>query len=229
MKYKKGDFILVANKRSIKGLDPNKQVIIMWLCEHSDDTMQSFPSRKTLANECGVSVRTLDRHLNDLVELGLLVKTARYNDNEQTSNVYEVVLRSVKRGDKSARGSDKSALGGDKNITQNSPHLTNPIDNTIVLAKPYGKPEINDLFNYWESQTGYKIQSRVTANRRACNNLLKKHGLDVTKGLINGAALSQADKYAPTISDFCSLQQKTNDLIVWGKKKSVNSTKGVEL
>lgn len=82
----------------------------------------------------------------------------------------------------------------------------------------YGKPELNELFEYWEQTTGIPIISKIKANRNACNNLFKKHGLISVKKLIDGVVQSQNDKYAPRISDFCSLQSKLNELMVWGKK-----------
>lgn len=101
--------------------------------------------------------------------------------------------------------------------------------NTNVLAKAeYGKPEINELFNYWQETVGFKISSKIQQNRNACNNLLKKHGQKVLEQLIRGVNATSSDKYAPRISDFVELQAKTNELITWGKKSSNNKI-GVKL
>lgn len=91
----------------------------------------------------------------------------------------------------------------------------------------YGKPEINELFDYWKANTGIEITSRVRPNRNACSNLIKKHGVDTVKRLVDGVVLAQAEKYAPSISDFVDLQQKLNALLVWGKKQS--SKRGVKI
>lgn len=123
MRYNKGEFITVPNKSQIRGLEPTLQALFMWLCDHSDNNMESFPSRRLLAEECGISVRTLDRGIQELVKLGYIVKTARSNGMEQITNLYEVVIFA----DPSANmtpPSAKSAQPGDKNSTRNSTHLT---------------------------------------------------------------------------------------------------------
>lgn len=102
----------------------------------------------------------------------------------------------------------------------------NTVDNTITtnVVEPtapvvHGKPEINEMFSYWSAQVGYDIEARKQANRNACNNLLKKYGAEKLKRLIEGVSMAQNDRYAPNIADFSELQQKTNTLIAWGKKK----------
>jgi predicted transcriptional regulator len=90
------------------------------------------------------------------------------------------------------------------------------LDKAVV----YGKPEINELFNYWKDQVGFEISAKRQANRNATNNLLKKYGLDKTKQLIDGVVLAHDDRYAPRISDFCELQSKLNQLLVWGKGRT---------
>lgn len=108
-------------------------------------------------------------------------------------------------------------------------HIDNNIDNNIdntnklVLGETpkYGKPEINKAFDDWEQYTGIKISSKITNNRRACNNLLKKYTADELSRLIMGVAKSQEDKYAPRIADFVDLQQKLSQLILWGKQNSI--------
>jgi hypothetical protein len=154
MKYNKGEFITVPNKSQIRGLEPTLQVLFMWLCDHSDNNMESFPSRRLLAEECGISVRTLDRGIQELVKLGYIVKTARSNGMEQITNLYEVVIFA----DPSANmtpPSAKSAQPSDKNSTRNSTHLTQS-NNSIkardfeavekaVSERPDLQPELTDF------------------------------------------------------------------------------------
>lgn len=117
-------------------------------------------------------------------------------------------------------------------ITNNNKH-SNTTDVVLGADAPvrYGKPEINELFDYWAEQVGYEIQSRIQANRRAASTMLKKHGADKLKQLIKGVALAQKDRYAPRIADLSQLQQKQNDLIAWGHKqtKATNSGRGVKI
>jgi hypothetical protein len=84
----------------------------------------------------------------------------------------------------------------------------------------YGKPELNEMFNYWQTKTGLPITAQAQANRRACSNLFNKYGAERLQRLIEGVALAQGDQYAPRIANFVQLQSKVDDLILWGKQKS---------
>lgn len=53
------------------------------------DTNSCFVSKKKLLSECGISMSTLNKALNNLVESGVLKKEYRYRqNNSQTSNLY---------------------------------------------------------------------------------------------------------------------------------------------
>jgi biotin operon repressor len=97
-------------------------------------------------------------------------------------------------------------------------------DKTITLSKDngakaleYGDPVINEMFDYWHEIIGYKIESKVKANRMACKNLHKKYGEAKLKQLITGVAKAQQDRYAPRIGDFIELQSNMNKLLAWGR------------
>jgi DNA-binding transcriptional regulator YhcF (GntR family) len=94
MKFNKGTFIIIPNKNILCGKSSELQSIFFWLCEHSNDKGESFPSRKTLAKESGVSIRTLDKYIDEMVELKLITKTLRKKENskENTSNLYQILL-----------------------------------------------------------------------------------------------------------------------------------------
>jgi hypothetical protein len=56
------------------------------------DSGQCHPSRKTLADRCGLSLSSLDRALIELVELGAVRKKQRLSSNgDWTSNIYTVI------------------------------------------------------------------------------------------------------------------------------------------
>lgn len=99
--------------------------------------------------------------------------------------------------------------------------------NVVIGDKPdKRKPEIDELFGYWHAVTGVPISSKIQANRYAASNLLKKHGMDRAKQFIRGVSQARADPYAPRIADFCALQSKLNELLVWGKQLN-NGPQGV--
>ena len=91
------------------------------------------------------------------------------------------------------------------------------------VAEVHGKPEINHLFESWEQFTGLPITSNQQKNRYACHNLVNKYGVDGVEKLIRVVEKAQADKYAPRVADFCDLQAKLNQLLLWAKSQTVNS------
>lgn len=101
------------------------------------------------------------------------------------------------------------------------------VSKDTMATASYGKPEINEMFTYWKEATGLPISSRVQQNRHACHNLIKKHGVAGVRKLVSGVAQAQSDQYAPRIANFIQLQNKLDDLMAWGKKKSTN--RGVKI
>ena len=67
---------------------------------------------------------------------------------------------------------------------------------------------------------GFKVDSKIKANRYACNRLIKKRGFDSVLKAIPYVAESQSDKYAPRIVNFMDLEEKWNGLGVWCKQKT---------
>ncbi len=96
---------------------------------------------------------------------------------------------------------------------------------TTNVVATYGSPEINQAFQDWQEATGIAITSNVTRNRRAASNLLKKHGAANVGKLLKLVGAAQLDQYAPRIADFCQLQAKTTELLVWAKTQGVTQQK----
>lgn len=94
MKYKKGTFVVVPNIDILAGKNTEIQTLFMWLCIFADENGQCFPSRKLLAQRCGLGIRTIDKYIDLLVELKLVDKKKRFNKkkNEFSSNLYQVVI-----------------------------------------------------------------------------------------------------------------------------------------
>lgn len=87
--------------------------------------------------------------------------------------------------------------------------------------------EIDELFDYWQRAIGFAITGQKQKNRYAASNLIKSHGLENVKRLVDGVAKANNDRFAPRIADFVQLQQKQNELINWGKKTTLtNKPKG---
>ena len=180
-------------------------------------------SNKTLGERAGCSEATASRIIGQLKDYGYVRITGFNGRVRKMTSLYDDPVVPTQN--------DEAAYAKTtRQPTQNDVQDNNIDNNKITLSKDkgetpiYGKPEINEMFDYWEQIIGYKITSRKQANRNACNNLIKKHTAEKVQRLIQGVAQSQADPYAPTIADFEDLQSKYNKLILWGKKQQ--TTKG---
>lgn len=196
---------------------------LMFLCDY--ETGEWRGGRFRLAEHCHMNPNTMWSATDRLIKAGMInrssnnkftvfsiCKWAEYQEldnstvnNESTTNQQRI--NTINRNIRSKEVKEK---------TKNS---------TNVLLAPYGKPEINQAFADWQSATGLAITGQVRANRNAASNLLKKHGAEALGKLIKLVAASQEDQYAPRIGDFCGLQAKQNDLLVWAKKSFVKQEK----
>jgi len=92
MKYEKWTFTTVPNIKIVAWQNPIVQTIYLHLCKRANQDWVCFPSRKILAEDVWVSENSIKRHTKKLVELGILRKTRRFSNNEETSSEYEIVV-----------------------------------------------------------------------------------------------------------------------------------------
>ena len=72
-----------------------KLVLLMLANRTNHETGVCIPRIKTLAEECGMSVRSCQAAIKSLVDLGMLRIQARFNDGTQLSNQYQLMLTRV--------------------------------------------------------------------------------------------------------------------------------------
>lgn len=64
-------------------------LVAFYLINRADSEGTCFPGVKTIAKECNISTRTVQRALNDLQEAGFLVRESRFHvQGGQRSNLY---------------------------------------------------------------------------------------------------------------------------------------------
>lgn len=82
-------------------LKPRARLVLNCLALHCNKEGQCFPSIKTIAKECGYSVNTVKRALDDLVKAGFITKEARFDTERkhggQTSNLYTLNIVKPKK------------------------------------------------------------------------------------------------------------------------------------
>lgn len=92
MKHEKGSFTTVSNMSAIKGKNPILQTIYMWLCFHADKKGMCFPSQSTIANSCGASIASVNRHVRELEKIGLIKRETRNikGSKEKDTTIYKL-------------------------------------------------------------------------------------------------------------------------------------------
>lgn len=93
--FEKGSFTVVPNKNTIRGRKSYVQSVYFWICDHGDENMECFPSRKRLAKYAGCSLKMVDSAIRQLILLGVLVKRNRKVNEEYSSNLYKVVVKTT--------------------------------------------------------------------------------------------------------------------------------------
>ncbi len=71
--------------------------IMFYLINRANSEGTCFPSVKTIANDCGVSTRTVQRTVSILVDAGFIIKDNRFRENGgQSSNLYTIKIPVIK-------------------------------------------------------------------------------------------------------------------------------------
>jgi DNA-binding MarR family transcriptional regulator len=82
---------ILLRYRSRIGLKPKHIMLIIDIMSYKWDSEYPFPSYSTLAHRSGIEERSVKRITQDLEELGLLIKTPRFDDNTgaQVTTVFD--------------------------------------------------------------------------------------------------------------------------------------------
>lgn len=160
-------------------------------------------------------------HKKTLTELGLIEDIIRKDETGKITGHYILVKYVVNPHSPLDYGVDSNTPNTNnyKESTNNSNFVTNVTKGTEGSRR---RKDIDDMFAYWEQQTGLPILSRVLANRYACSNLIRKYGDTRLRELVQMVAAAQNDRYGPKVADFSALQADTNKLLVWAKGKSTS-------
>ena len=77
-----------------KGLKPATKIVLYWIADHhNSETGACFPSLSKLADECEMSKRAVQGHIDTLSQAGLIQRLQRSRTNgSQTSNGYSLNL-----------------------------------------------------------------------------------------------------------------------------------------
>lgn len=86
-----GNYFILPNQIFDEGLTASEFTVYSYFVRCSDKSHRCFPSRRTIARKCNISVSTADKALNGLIYKGLIEKTSRFDfskEQQQLSNIY---------------------------------------------------------------------------------------------------------------------------------------------
>lgn len=99
----------------------------------------------------------------------------------------------------------------------------------IVPAKQYGKPDINELFDYWEFTMGYPITVKKVENRRFANTLLRTRSSEVIQQYVALVAANRSERFVPQVSGFVDLYYKWDKLTEFFMRKQAQGNDIINL
>ena len=203
--FDKGTFILVPDKEALRGRPPLEQLVAIWIGDYG--LTDAFPSRKTIAEDCGVSVKSVDRAIAKLEHDGILIKRKRKNSNGgDTSNSYSRVMG----GGNMSLGSDKNDTGGsDKNDTLTTPNIELTQNELTKLTNTYVPPATQAPLPQETLDLADLLKEKILKNQPTAKidkNYQKNWAKDIEKAhRIDGRSWNQlrgAIIYAQDYSDF---------------------------
>lgn len=192
---KPGMFSIVPIK-SLFDLHPYQQVIYMWLCHHANEQNQCWPSIGLLAKECGLSKRSVIRHLEILEKNGYIQKQIRHKKEKvYQSNIYTVFVKDL----------DKKEVGG--SVPQSPPLVTHSHSNYINKRTKSN----NSMYNHRKEKECDKKERRLPVHYKKGVTQLKNIISKVVPSLSkNGQPITERTYITFDPKDYLSKKQMKN-------------------
>ena len=190
-----------------------------------------YESSQTTADFLGIGEDTVKKSKQKLAKLGYIVEVGNtgrgkiYAPNllqlpsrvaeltSQTGKIYQSDGQILPTENKERI---KREYKGDDNVAEG-------VENS---KKEYGRADVNELAELWESETGISIKGQQN-ERRQLYNLLRKYGYEATKTLVRrvGATKRSRDRYAPQIavpSDLTGKYSKLPRMQMWEERNQTS-------
>lgn len=138
------------------------------LARYADnDTLQAFPSRTLLAKRANCSVKSIDRAIDELLQVGAIEKQRRVKDGHYQSSLYTV-----------RRAASGVTLGGDTGDTRAASPVTHRT-RTIELEL-HNENVISDIAEHFDRfWNTYPRKLGKGEARQAFAKAVNRHGVDV--------------------------------------------------
>ncbi len=86
---------LMVQAMKIKVGNPLRKLVLLKLADNASDLGECWPSYQHIADQCEISKRSVMNHIDALCECGLIKKRATDRTKGNSSNVYQLNLRSA--------------------------------------------------------------------------------------------------------------------------------------
>lgn len=100
---------LMVQVMKIKVGNPLRKLVLLKLADNASDLGECWPSYQHIADQCEISKRSVMNHIEALCECGLIKKELRTGPKGNSSNVYQLNLRSA--GDSPGGSANRSLPG----------------------------------------------------------------------------------------------------------------------
>ncbi|MCJ4920199.1 helix-turn-helix domain-containing protein [Klebsiella pneumoniae] len=100
---------LMVQAMKIKVGNPLRKLVLLKLADNASDLGECWPSYQHIADQCEISKRSVMNHIEALCECGLIKKELRTGPKGNSSNVYQLYLRSA--GDSPGGSANRSLPG----------------------------------------------------------------------------------------------------------------------
>lgn len=191
-----------------------------------------FESAEETAEKLNISVDKVRKAKQNLAKLGLIRETS----NTGRGKRYTASFLDGPRLAKSTNQVGKINQSDWQNQpTENKERLKRELKENKTKEKTepdqpqqFGNPDINALLDAWAEATGFNYKNQKM-ERYAMAGLLKTHGLEATKALINRVKLARrsGDRFAPQIAKPSQLRGKYSKfeaLTLWAERREAEQS-----
>ncbi len=119
---------LMVQAMKIRVGNPLRKLVLLKLADNASDLGECWPSYQHIADQCEISKRSVMNHIEALCECGLIKKELRTGPKGNSSNVYQLNLRSA--GD-SPGGSAGDSPGGSAGAAPRISHSFEPVNEPV--------------------------------------------------------------------------------------------------
>jgi len=179
-----------------EGLSSGALLVLLALADHANDEGENaYPSSKSLARKCHLTPSTVWRHLQEIENRGLMIRSARFRDtdNRQTSNLYQLQLHGRNEVShnhiggvaETAQGVSQDNTAPIAETTYQEPSLE-PLQETSderIRQQPLDPSQIPDWYTDLWSIKGFKT------SLTHCQDWMKKNAITLAKANATAAAV----------------------------------------